>query len=317
MAEPVEVNEVLQVTGLTPSTPAAPEPEPSAAPSEPEVEASEAQPAEEPAAAEEHEPEVEASTAQTPDAQPEAPKKPARGVQKALDRLTREREEARLQAAQYGGALQALIAQMQNNNQQQRPPQQPVAPVTDEPNRKDYPDWEQYNRAMAQHEARKAADQIVKQNLGQFVRALAGQQVYNQTQQEAASKVARLEAENAKAATRFQDWEEVRANDAPVPPSLYNAITESADPTLVIHHLHAHPEEYNKVVRMTPNQQLMAIGAIVASAAAPQRVSNAPAPARPVSAVRGSQGGSQYTENMTAEQHKAWVRRQGVDRGLK
>src|SRR5208282_2120740 len=208
MAEPVEVNEVLQVTGLTPATPAEPGPAPSAAPSE-----SEAQPAEQPAAAETVE--AESPTAQVPDApedevsretvEPVEAKKPSRGVQKALDRLTREREEAKLQNAQLSGALQAVMAQLQNQRQPQRAPAAPAPESDKAPERKDYADWEQFNRATAQWEARESATKVVRQELGNFVRALAGQQVQNIAQQEASTKIARLEQEKAKAPQRFAD----------------------------------------------------------------------------------------------------------------
>src|SRR5208282_4134884 len=188
MAEPVEVNEVLQVTGLTPATPAEPGPAPSAAPSE-----SEAQPAEQPAAAETVE--AESPTAQVPDApedevsretvEPVEAKKPSRGVQKALDRLTREREEAKLQNAQLSGALQAVMAQLQN----QRQPQPAHAPqqsnVTKAPERKDFADWEQYNEARADWKATQVAERVSDQKLINFVKALAVQQIQTIAGQEA------------------------------------------------------------------------------------------------------------------------------------
>jgi hypothetical protein len=327
MAEPVEVNDVLHVTGLTPSIPAVPEPEPSAAPI---PEGEEAKPAGEPAAAESA-PEADPSTAQTPDAhegavaageatqEGEPAKKPARGVQKALDRLTREREEANLRAAQAIGAFQALQAQIQAGRQPEQAKPTQAVPTEQAPERKDFADWEAFNRATAQWEARQASTQVVRQELGNFVRALVGQQVHQTAQAEAAAKVERVAQANVKARERFPDWDEkVLASEAIIPPSLYDAIAESSDPALVMHHLGVHPEEHAKLSKMTAKQQLMAVGQIVASAnSSPPRVSNAPAPARPVAAVRGAQGGSQYTDNMTPEQHKAYMRKQGLDRGLK
>src|SRR5208282_2837810 len=203
MAEPVEVNDVIQVTGLTSPPPAEPEAAPPAAPAEERA----AEPAEQPAAAEAIE--AESPTAQTPDAHTDEvsretaddavePKKPSRGVQKALDRLTREREEARLQNAQLSGALQAVLAQLQGRQQVEQPKAQQPAPADHAPDRKDYPDWEQFNRATAQWEARQASTQVVRQELGNFIRALAGQQVANNAQAEAASKIARVNTELAK-----------------------------------------------------------------------------------------------------------------------
>src|SRR5208282_4743502 len=134
MAEPVEVNDVIQVTGLTSPPPAEPEAAPPAAPAEERA----AEPAEQPAAAEAIE--AESPTAQTPDAHTDEvsretaddavePKKSSRGVQKALDRLTREREEARLQNAQLSGALQAVLAQLQGRQQVEQPKAQQPAPA--------------------------------------------------------------------------------------------------------------------------------------------------------------------------------------------
>ena len=326
MAEPAEVNDVLQVTGLTPSTPAAPEPAPSAAPSE-----SEAQPAEHPAAAEAVE--AESATAQTPDAPSEkvsretegevvpAPQKPSRGVQKALDRLTREREEARTQNVQLSTALATVLQQLQANRQPaETAPQRPTQVVQAEtqPDRKDYPDWEAFNRATAQWEARQASTQVVRQELGNFVRAIVGQQVQTNAQAESQALLAKLNDARAKAPERFADWDDkVVASDAPMSPSLMHAITLSDDPALVMHHLGVNPEEHAKLLAMSPAQQLYQVGRIVASGQPQTRVSNAPPPARPVGGAKGGQTGLQYSDNMTPDQHRQWVAKQGLSRGLK
>jgi len=324
MAEPAEVDGVLQVTGLTQVTPADSEPAPSAAPSE---ETYEAQPAEEPAAASEDDsttqtsdaPEGEVSRGTDGELQAAPAKKPSRGVQKALDRLTERAVKAETHANEVSGALAAVLQQL--NNQRQAPaPQQRAQPVQVEaaPDRKDYPDWEQFNRATAQWEARQASQQVVRQELGNFVKALVGQQQHNAAMSESQQLMNKLEQARAKAPERFPDWDEVKASDASISPSLFHAITISDDPALVMHHLGIHPDEHAKLLQMSPAQQLYQVGRIVASGQSTQSVvSRAPAPARPVAAVRGGVGSSQYGENMTPEQHKAWIKKQGVDRGIR
>src|SRR5208282_5286317 len=216
MAEPVEVNDVIQVTGLTSPPPAEPEAAPPAAPAEERA----AEPAEQPAAAEAIE--AESPTAQTPDAHTDEvsretaddavePKKPSRGVQKALDRLTREREEARLQNVQLSTALATILQQLQANRQPaETAPQRPTQVVQAEtqPDRKDYPDWEAFNRATAQWEARQASTQVVRQELGNFVRAIVGQQVQTNAQAESQALLAKLNDARAKAPERFADWDD-------------------------------------------------------------------------------------------------------------
>jgi len=322
MAEPAEVDGVLQVTGLTQVTPADSEPAPSAAPSE---ETYEAQPAEEPAAASEDDsttqtsdaPEGEVSRGTDGELQAAPAKKPSRGVQKALDRLTERAVKAETHANEVSGALAAVLQQL--NNQRQAPASKP--PTKEEqiiadgpPSREKYPDWEAFNEAKADY----VAAIRVRKELGNFVKALVGQQQHNAALSESQQLMNKLEQARAKAPERFADWDEVKASDAPISPSLFHAITISDDPALVMHHLGIHPDEHAKLLQMSPAQQLYQVGRIVASGQSTQSVvSRAPAPARPVAAVRGGVGSSQYGENMTPEQHKAWIKKQGVDRGIR
>jgi hypothetical protein len=308
---PEEVNDVLQVTALTPSTPV--EGSVPAAPTAPQM--PEARPVEQPAATEEA---PQDTTAQAPAAPAEEgegvshetppAKKPSRGVQKALDRLTAEREEARQQASAATAALATLVMQ----NQQRQAPRVAPPQVDQEPKREKFNDWETYNRAATRYDSR----QEVRQELGNFLRTIANEQNQQAIAQEANRLARKVMDSNAKAPERFPDWEDaVVSSDVPMPRSLAHAITLSDDPALVMHHLGIHPEEHERVNQMSPAEQLLYVGKVTASA--PQAaISKAPPPAKPIGGGK-SQATPQYSDNMTPEQHRAHMVKQGLTRGLR
>jgi hypothetical protein len=312
---PEEVNDVLQVTALTPSTPV--EGTVPAAPTAPQM--PEARPVEQPAATEEV---PQDTTAQAPAAPAEEgegvshetppAKKPSRGVQKALDRLTAEREEARQQASAATAALAAVVMQ----NQQRQAPRVAPPQVDQAPKRENFNDWEAFNRAVTQYESRNTSRQEVRQELGNFLRTIANEQNQQAIAQEANRLARKVMDSNAKAPERFPDWEDaVVASDVPMPRSLAHAITLSDDPALVMHHLGIHPEEHERVNQMSPAEQLLYVGKVTASA--PQAaISKAPPPAKPIGGGK-SQATPQYSENMTPDQHRAWMAKQGLTRGLR
>lgn len=309
-----ENDEVLHVTGLTPTAPAEPEPTP-AAPSAP---AEVAQPEEQPAASADapQEPTAQAPAAPTEgdDEAPQEPKKPSRGVQKALDRLTERATRAEESNAQLSSALAAVLAQLKQQPQAATP-----EPVKEEaPAREKFADWESHNRALAQWEARQAATQVVKDAFGKFIGGISQEQQKQVAQRQAQSLAMKLQEATTKGAERFPDWDDkVLASDAPMSPSLTHAIALSDDPAMVMYHLGSHPQEHAKLMQMSPEQQLYQVGRIIASAQVPPSPSKAPPPAKPIGSTKSTPSTQAYTDEMTPEQHRAYMRKQGADRGLR
>lgn len=311
-----EVDGVIQVTGLTPESvpdaPAAPLEMPAG--TEAVGNSREAEPAEQPAAAEDEQ-QATPQAADAPNEQesaeptPEPPKKPARGVQKALDRLTARATAAEQQRDQSNAALQEIVARFAAS-QRQQPAPQPAPPQDTAPKREQFADWEQYNQALAVHAAEQASARMLTQTFQQLGHQVKIQQAVQAVQQEQFALNQKLAKALDKAPQRFKDWDDVVVgSDAPLPPSLERALKLSEDPALVAHYLGANPDAHARMLRMSPEQQLYEVGRIVASSS-PTVVSKAPRPAKPVGGNRAGVGSLEYNENFTPQQHKAWLARQ-------
>jgi hypothetical protein len=286
-------DDVIRVTGLS-EAPAAPPDE------------GVAKPEEHPAASEDR---IQA-TAQAPAAPSETEdgddetivaKKPARGVQKALDRLTARAEEAERRERQKDVALQEAIARIPKQEQ----PRQEIQ-KSGPPKQEDFADWQSYNRATVKYEA--------KQEVADTLRALAeyGQRSQQQTvvQQRAMQLAQKVVKSVENVHTRFRDWDDkVVASNAPMPDSLAHAVAISEDPALVMYQLGTYPQLHARLLQMSPEEQSYYVGRIVSSPPSAV-VSKAPAPGRPVGGARASIGSLEYNDNFTPAQHKAWLARQ-------
>lgn len=198
------------------------------------------------------------------------------------------------------------------HQQPQGAPKAPAQQEEKEPNLADFPDWNEYQKAMARHEGRKAAREEHQEQRAQEARA-----------REAESRRQRVDRHTEaieKARAELPDFDEVvGSSDAPVTEAMVEAILESDVSAKLQYHLAKNPTEAERIARLSPTAQVKAIGALEAKLganakpAAPAqaqdktKVSSAPPPITPV----GSRsGGTKALEKLGMDDYMAERRKQ-------
>lgn len=227
------------------------------------------------------------------DSSASAKAKPAKGVQKRIDELTRQREEAQRRAeaaeAREKLALEALKG---------RPEQKPEPKAEDEsepkkPAKSEFTDPDAYEAAVDEYIARKAEwtarrevdKRIAEQNQKAMDEAIK--------RQEEAVRQAH-QARRTKALEKYPDFAEVaETEEVSVPMPVAIAIQHAEEGPDLQYYFGKHPEEAKRMFDLNPAAQLVELGKIAAKLVAPAKsVSNAPPPIKPlkpdVSSARSS-----------------------------
>lgn len=199
---------------------------------------------------------------------------------------------------------------------QQPPAEAPKAPAQQEekePNLADFPDWNEYQKAMARHEGRKAAREEHQAQRAQDARARETESRQQRVDQHA-ERVQKARAE-------LPDFDEVvGSSEVPVTDAMVEAILESDVSAKLQYHLAKNPAEAERIARLSPTAQVKAMGVLEAklgadaSAPAPTpqaqdktKVSSAPPPIAPV----GSRsGGPRPLEKLGMDDYMAERRKQ-------
>lgn len=223
---------------------------------------------------------AESATAEEPDDssasdEPEKPK--AKGVQKRIDELVRQREEEKAEKLR-------LLAIVEGYN---KPKPEPEAkPEVDDsgpqkPTRESFGTTDEYVAALADYADAKAtwsSEKAVKE-------ALAGEARKSEQRQIAESHKATQEAyaKRVEDATKeYPDYKEVAESpDVTVSIPMAHAILQSEHGPKIAYHLGKNPEEAKRISQLSPPVQLMEMGLIVARLTAPA-AKEAPAPLKPV-----------------------------------
>ena len=206
---------------------------------------------------------TQADTAEQPDEEHKVPK----GVQKRIDRLTRERY--RLQ-----GELEAMRRQAQAPEPQARAAQSDDAPKPEQ-----FQSYEQYLEAKAEWKAEQKVAEVFRkqQETTQRQTAEAERRQISQAWEQ------RVEA----AADAYDDFEEVAlAPDLPVSGVMAEAIQRAEKGADVLYYLGKNREVAAQIARLDPLSAAIRIGEIAATLArpAPKKATNAPPPISPVGA---------------------------------
>ena len=233
-------------------------------------------------------PEVEAEEeVQEKSAAPEKPEdptanaqpKPAKGVQKRIDELVRQREEERAEKLRLLAIVEGMnkpkaeAKQEEGDPEPQRPVRDPnAAPEVYEQALMDYADakasWSARNevqRVLAE-EARKAEERE------QVAAQKAAQETY----------IARVN----KAVEKYPDYKAVAESpDVTVSMPMAHAIMTSEHGPEIAYHLGKNPQEAARIAALQPVQQLVEVGLIVAKLTATAPAPAAPAPKPPISAA--------------------------------
>jgi hypothetical protein len=229
--------------------------------------------------------EVEESTSSDkpddPPAEPE-PKK-AKGVQKRIDELTRQREDERRRAeaaeARLDRALSALERPKLEVKDDDQEPQKP---------QRDPNDPEGYDGALEKYVTDRAswiARREVKASIAEEDKKRLDARLAQDMEQARTSYKTRVE----KAKEKYPDYSEVAESpDVQVTPHMANAIFYSEDGPDIAHFLGKNPAEAERISKLLPQLQLVELGKISQRISTPptsaKSVSAAPAPGKPIKA---------------------------------
>ncbi len=286
--------------------------------SPPETEAKEAAPEPEEAEAEPTAETATAATDEQPGADPEVKKTP-KGVQKRLDELTRQREDAERRADAERQEKLRLLAMLEGRQEQPKPAETP-APVVEEaapvrPNRADYVDDVTYFDAVDTYTEAKA-EFVAKREIRRQ------QEEFHRSQQEQAiAEGQRLAREAylgrvAKTQEQYADFKEVAESpDVNVSIPMAHAIVHHEQGPAIQYYLGKNPAEAARIAKLDVPSQLVELGVIVASKlGTPAVATPAPTPKPAVSAAPKPINPTKPAETvvvkdpslMTMEEYAAW-----------
>lgn len=210
----------------------------------------------------------------------EPPKKVAKGVQKRLDELTRQREDERRRADAAQDREVRLLALLEANGK----PKEPDANEPVKPRREDFADDTAYTEALVDHAGVKAEWKVrnefaTKQAEEQKARNDASIAEQTRTVQQAyAARVDKFKAAHA-------DYSDVAESpDVQVSIPMAHAIAHAEQGPEIAYFLGKNPAEAKRISSLAPPVQLMELGLIVAklNATPVKPVSAAPAPIKPI-----------------------------------
>lgn len=255
-----------------------------------------------------------------PTAEAEPEKKPAKGVQKRIDELVKQREEAERRAEAERAEKARLLSLLEEKS---KPTAEPAKPAPDEdpepkePSRADFQSPEEYDAAVrkwSREYATWTSDRAVKEALADRDKQEQQKQIEEGQRAAREAYVARVE----KATAKYPDYKQVAESpDVSVSIPMAQAIMHSEHGPDIAYHLGKHPEEAKRISGLNPVQQLVELGQIVAKLNAPapetkpepkpetKPVSAAPKPIKPLGP--GASEIRKSPEEMTMEEYADYV----------
>ena len=252
-------------------------------------------------------------------------KKPPRGVQKRLDELTRQREEAKAQAEAERQEKLRILALLEKGPVREVEKPQPVESKDDvepvRPKRSEFQDPDQYEAAVDEYIAAKSS--FIARKEFREARAADKQEAEKKATEEAQQRLqkehsARIEESR----TKYSDYDQIMAETkVQVSIPVTNKIMTHKMGTELGYYLAKHPDEAARIFTLPLDEQLMEVGVIlngfksqatVKADPAPEvkpSLTQAPKPIKPLGA--GSEtSGSKSLEEMSPEEYAAeWKKR--------
>lgn len=241
--------------------------------------------------AEEAEVPEESATPEKPEDPPASDKPKAKGVQKRIDELVKQREEEKAEKLR----LLAIVEQI-NKPKQEPKVEREDDPEPQRPTRDAFADPTDYEAALNEYVDSKSswtARRAVKEAFAEQDKKAEQRQIEEGRKAAQEAYAARVE----KASVKYPDYREVAESpDVSVSMAMAHAITQSEHGPDIAYHLGKHPEEAKRISSLNPALQLMEIGLIVAKLTAEPKaepakpeitkpaVSAAPKPIKPLGA---------------------------------
>jgi len=251
-----------------------------------------------------------------------------RGVGKKIAELVKRSEDAELRAQAEREEKLRILALLEEHRGKKAEPEekQPTDPEPVRPAKADFPDADAWEQALVDYADKKAAWTARRE----IQAAQAEEQRKRELQaiEEGQEKARREYNERVqKVKEQFTDYDEVAESpDVQVPIPVAYAIINDPDGPAIQYYLGKHPDEAKKLFDMSPPQQLVALGKIVAKMAAPAPAPEPPKPKPPVSAApapikplkTGGEGGvSKSLDEMSMEEYAAHRRAQAKQSSMR
>lgn len=254
-------------------------------------------------------PEESATPEQPDDSSASDEPKKAKGVQKRIDELVRQREEEKAEKLRLLAIVEGFNKPKQEPEAKQDEDQAPQKPV-----RESFGTTDEYVAALADYADAKAtwsSEKAVKE-------ALANQAKQSEQRQIEAGQKAAQEAyaKRVEDATKeYPDYKEVAESpDVTVSIPMAHAILQSEHGPKIAYHLGKNPEEAKRISQLSPPVQLIEMGLIVARLTAPAAspaplkpvVSAAPKPLKPLESK--SEPAAKSPQDMNMDEYAEYVR---------
>jgi len=277
-------------------------------------------------------PDAESATAPTeeePGAPDAEPKKQSRGVQKKLDELRREAEDAKRDARSEREErlrMLTMLEQQQSAGDAAAPASEPEDTAPEKPNRADYPDDDEWDNALMDYADTKAAftaRQEINATIAAERQRSESDAVAQAQEQVRAQYQTRIEAVMEK----HPDFHEVAESpDVIVSMPVAHAILHSEQGPELQYYLGSHPDEAKAIMQLAPPLQLVEMGKIASKLSAGEQPAPAPTPAPtpppqlsaappPITPLRSGDSLPlvKDPQNMTMDEYKAHRVKQGAE----
>lgn len=137
------------------------------------------------------------------------------------------------------------------------------------------------------------------------------QQAQQVRQQQAARSIESKTESFYAEAEKIPGFDREAFDDLPLTTAIAAAIIDSDTPAKLMAHLAQNPDEAERIARLSPARQAAEIGKLETKLASAPKVSNAPAPIKPIG---GAQGGTKNPSEMTDAEFAKWRRSQIAQR---
>ena len=232
------------------------------------------------------------------------PKK-AKGVQKRLDELTKQREDAKREAEAERNEKLRLLALLEERKAAPEPEYQPA-----KPNRGDYDSEEAYSDAQITYAGEFAAWKVKSELVAQQQAMQDKQQrdyIDSENRKVRDTYAARVE----KVKEKYSDYQSVAESpDVQISVPMAHAIAHAEQGPEIAYYLGKNPAEAKRISSLSPPVQLMELGLILGKINTPvtKSVSAAPSPIKP---IKGSgDAASKSPDEMSMEEYATMRRKQ-------
>jgi len=242
----------------------------------------------EPAPADEDEGETHSESATEPADEPAASDEPrkAKGVQKRLDELVKQREEERAEKLR----LLALVEELQRGHKPEvkapEPEPEGLEPEPVEPNRLDFEDLDAYDIAIKRY-AREVAEWSANNAIAKARREAEENARQRQIEEGQRKAVEQFSASVEAVKAKYADFESVAYSpEVSIPTAVAVAIQNTPNAGELLYYFGKNPQEAQRLYTLNPYAMLMELGRIegklTAAPEKPPAVSAAPRPIKPI-----------------------------------